>query len=168
MDRSAEPANEEVEPVAENPDAIMPQEDVLREQSQACQAYPTEPQPGTSGECSTRPSTPERFSPEDVRPYRKAGARKKTSKKKCKMLILTDVHVKQQLVKDIRQRENRKTKESKPVVNKPKTKRSKKTTVLSDCDASDDEEIAALLTDDDSDDYEESFESDFEEDKQNH
>ena len=38
-DRSAEPANEEVEPVAENPDAM----DVLREQRQACQAYPTEP-----------------------------------------------------------------------------------------------------------------------------
>ena len=42
-----------------------------------------------------RPFTPERFSPEDVRPYPKAGARKKTSKKKSKTLILTDTHVKQ-------------------------------------------------------------------------
>ena len=62
--------------------------------------------------------------------------------------------------------ENRKTKKSKRVVDKPKTKRSKKTTVLSGSDSSDDEEIAAPLTVDDSDDYEESVESDFEEDKQ--
>ncbi|KAI0232900.1 hypothetical protein LSAT2_016833 [Lamellibrachia satsuma] len=42
-ERSAELTNEEVEPVAENPDAMMPQKDVLRIQRQACQAYPTEP-----------------------------------------------------------------------------------------------------------------------------
>jgi len=36
-DRSAEPANKEAEPVAENPDTMMPLEDVLREQRQACQ-----------------------------------------------------------------------------------------------------------------------------------
>ncbi|KAI0221437.1 hypothetical protein LSAT2_027225, partial [Lamellibrachia satsuma] len=65
-----------------------------------------------------------------------------------------------------RQRENRKTKKSKPVVDKPKTKGSKKTTVLSGSDTSVDEEIAAPLTVDDSDDYEESFETDFDEDKQ--
>ena len=73
--------------------------------------------------------------------------------------------MKQQLIEDMRQRENRKTKKSKAVVDKPKTKRSKKTTVLSGSDASDDEEIDALLTVDDSDDYEESFETDFDEDK---
>ena len=44
---------------------------------------------------------------------------------------------------------------------------SKKTTVLSGSDASDDEEIAAPLTVDDSDDYEDSLEFDFEDDKQN-
>ena len=101
-----------------------------------------------------RPFTPERFSPEDVRPYPKAGAWKKTSKNKCKTLILTYTPVKQQLVEDIRQRGNRKTKKSKPLVDKLKTKRSKKTTVLSGSDSSDDEEIAAPLTVDDSNDYE--------------
>ena len=47
-----------------------------------------------------RPLTPEPFSHKDVRPYPKAGARKKTSKKKCKTLILTDAPVKQQLVEE--------------------------------------------------------------------
>ena len=55
---------------------------------------------------------------------------------------------------------------SKPVVDKPKTKRSKKTPILSGSNASDDEEIAAPLTVSDSDGYKESFESDFAEDKQ--
>ena len=95
-----------------------------------------------------------------MRPYPKAGARKKTSRNKCKTIILTNTHVKK------KQRENRKTKKPKSVVDKPKTKRSKKTTVLSGSDASDDEEIAAPLIVDDSDDYKESFESDFKEDKQ--
>ena len=72
------------------------------------QAKPIEPQPGTSGESSTRPSTPEHFSSEDVRLYPTAGARKKTRIKKCKTLILTDTPVKQQLVGEIRQREIRK------------------------------------------------------------
>ena len=102
-DRSAEPANKEAEPVAENPDTMMSLEDVLREQRQACQAYLTEPQPGISCKSSTRPSTPEHFSPDDVRPYPKAGATKKTSREKCKMLILTDTPVKQHLIEDIRQ-----------------------------------------------------------------
>ena len=55
---------------------------------------------GTNGESSTRSSTQECFSPETVRPYPKAGARKKTSQKKCKTLILTDTPVKQLLVEE--------------------------------------------------------------------
>ncbi|XP_041356358.1 uncharacterized protein LOC121373696 [Gigantopelta aegis] len=119
-------------------------------------------QPGTSGEPSTRFNPTGHFSPEVVRPYPKAAARKGTTggRKKGKTLILTDTPVKQNIVEEIRLREAKKSKRSN---NEPKRKKVKKTNVPSDSEE-DDDSIPLSATDDD-DDFEESFESDLDEEE---